>query len=155
MQTLYELASFKSFPKPKLLDRICIVLETPEDVLFPKSLMAFRLLKQPEPAILSLTQLQKAKFLALEASSIEEEVEHKVDNAFLHEEILRLLDSLKSREAEVLRFRFGLEDGRSRTLEEVGRKLGITRARVYQIEAEAFRKLRHPTHSRKLVDFLG
>ena len=58
------------------------------------------------------------------------------------------------REARVLQLRFGLEDGRSRTLEAVGREFGVTRERIRQIEAKALRKLRHPTRSRKLKDFL-
>ena len=58
------------------------------------------------------------------------------------------------RERRVLQLRFGLEDGRSRTLEEVGRDFGVTRERIRQIEAKALRKLRHPSRSRKLRDFL-
>jgi RNA polymerase primary sigma factor len=61
---------------------------------------------------------------------------------------------LTDRECRVLQLRFGLEDGRSRTLEEVGREFGVTRERIRQIEAKALRKLRHPTRSRKLRDFL-
>jgi len=72
----------------------------------------------------------------------------------LHEQIEEMLDALSDREREVLRFRFGLEDGRSYTLEEVGRKFGVTRERIRQIEAKALRKLRHPSRSKKLRDFL-
>ena len=64
------------------------------------------------------------------------------------------LDSLTQREQEVLRLRFGLDDGRSRTLEEVGREFRVTRERIRQIEAKALRKLRHPSRSRRLKDYL-
>ncbi|MDR2523182.1 MAG: RNA polymerase sigma factor RpoD [Synergistaceae bacterium] len=72
----------------------------------------------------------------------------------LHEQIEDMLAALSTREREVLHFRFGLEDGHSYTLEEVGRKFGVTRERIRQIEAKALRKLRHPSRSRKLKDFL-
>ena len=62
--------------------------------------------------------------------------------------------SLTEREAKVLRLRFGLEDGRPRTLEEVGKEFDVTRERIRQIEAKALRKLRHPSRSKKLKDFL-
>ena len=65
-----------------------------------------------------------------------------------------MLASLTPRERKVLELRFGLEDGRSRTLEEVGREFNVTRERIRQIEAKALRKLRHPTRSRKLRDYL-
>lgn len=72
----------------------------------------------------------------------------------LREQIESMLDALSDREREVLYFRFGLEDGRSYTLEEVGKRFGVTRERIRQIEAKALRKLRHPSRSRKLRDFL-
>ena len=65
-----------------------------------------------------------------------------------------MLSSLTEREQEVLRLRFGLDDGESRTLEEVGEIFHVTRERIRQIEAKALRKLRHPSRSRKLKDFL-
>jgi RNA polymerase primary sigma factor len=73
---------------------------------------------------------------------------------FLKEQMKDTLNSLTTRERRVLTLRFGLEDGQSRTLEEVGRKFGVTRERIRQIEAKALRKLRHPTRSRKLKDYL-
>ena len=65
-----------------------------------------------------------------------------------------MLETLTPREKNVLRLRFGLEDGRSRTLEEVGQSFGVTRERIRQIEAKALRKLRHPSRSKVLRDFL-
>ena len=72
----------------------------------------------------------------------------------LKEQVAAVLDSLTGRERRVLQLRFGLEDGRARTLEEVGKEFNLTRERVRQIEAEALRKLRHPSRSRKLRDYL-
>jgi len=72
----------------------------------------------------------------------------------LKEQLEDVLETLTDREKKVLVLRFGLEDGRSRTLEEVGQKFGVTRERIRQIEAKALRKLRHPSRSRKLKDFL-
>jgi len=72
----------------------------------------------------------------------------------LKEQVDDVLFTLSEREARVLQLRFGLEDGRQRTLEEVGRDFGVTRERIRQIEAKALRKLRHPTRSKKLRDFL-
>ena len=72
----------------------------------------------------------------------------------LKEQVSEVLGTLTDRESRVLQLRFGLEDGRSRTLEEVGREFGVTRERIRQIEAKALRKLRHPSRSRKLKDFL-
>jgi len=72
----------------------------------------------------------------------------------LKEQLNEVLGTLTDREQEVLRLRFGLEDGRTRTLEEVGKEFNVTRERIRQIEAKALRKLRHPSRSRKLKDFL-
>ena len=75
-------------------------------------------------------------------------------HTLLRETLGDVLDSLTPREEKVLRLRFGLEDGRSRTLEEVGKEFNVTRERIRQIEAKALRKLRHPSRSKKLKDFL-
>jgi RNA polymerase primary sigma factor len=72
----------------------------------------------------------------------------------LKEQLGEVLHTLTDREEKVLRLRFGLEDGRSRTLEEVGREFRVTRERIRQIEAKALRKLRHPSRSKRVKDYL-
>ena len=75
-------------------------------------------------------------------------------HTLLKEQLSGVWKSLTPREEKVLRLRFGLEDGRPRTLEEVGKEFNVTRERIRQIEAKALRKLRHPSRSKKLRDFL-
>ena len=72
----------------------------------------------------------------------------------LKEQLEGVLDTLTDSEENVLRLRFGIDDGRTRTLEEVGKVFGVTRERIRQIEAKALRKLRHPSRSKQLKDFL-
>lgn len=74
--------------------------------------------------------------------------------SMLKEQLMEVLDTLSDREKKVLMLRFGLEDGRPRTLEEVGKEFNVTRERIRQIEAKALRKLRHPSRSKKLKDYL-
>ena len=74
--------------------------------------------------------------------------------ALLKEQLMEVLNTLTEREEKVLRLRFGLDDGRARTLEEVGKEFNVTRERIRQIEAKALRKLRHPSRSKKLKDYL-
>lgn len=88
----------------------------------------------------------------------DESVPGPVDQAsrqLLKEQMQDVLEGLSDRERKVLELRFGLQDGRTRTLEEVGQEFGVTRERIRQIEAKALRKLRHPIRSRKLRDYLG
>ena len=73
----------------------------------------------------------------------------------LKEQLVEVLSTLTPREEKVLKLRFGIEDGRTRTLEEVGKEFNVTRERIRQIEAKALRKLRHPSRSKKLKDFLN
>lgn len=80
--------------------------------------------------------------------------EQQAAHALLRGDLDEVLDSLSPREKRVLQLRFGLEDGKQRTLEEVGKEFGVTRERIRQIEAKAIRKLRHPTRAKKLKDYL-
>ena len=73
----------------------------------------------------------------------------------LKEQLMDVLKTLTPREEKVLKLRFGIEDGRTRTLEEVGREFNVTRERIRQIEAKALRKLRHPSRSKRLKDFIN
>ena len=73
----------------------------------------------------------------------------------LHEQLLSVIDTLTPREQQVIRERYGLIDGKSKTLEEVGREFSVTRERIRQIEAKALRKLKHPNRSKKLIDFIN
>lgn len=81
-------------------------------------------------------------------------IEEIVSEKFLREELERVLNTLTDREQTILRLRYGMDDGRERTLEEVGKYFNVTRERIRQIEAKALRKLRHPSRSRKLKDFI-
>ena len=81
--------------------------------------------------------------------------EEYATNEILKEEIKAVLETLQEREQEVLELRFGLIDGTSHTLEEVGKKFNVTRERIRQIEAKALRKLRHPSRAKKLKDFMS
>lgn len=74
--------------------------------------------------------------------------------SMLKEQLLDVLDTLTDREKKVLMLRFGIEDGRARTLEEVGKEFSVTRERIRQIESKALKKLRHPSRSKKLKDYL-
>ena len=80
--------------------------------------------------------------------------EEAASSTLLSEQLKDVLETLTPREARVLKLRFGLDDGRMRTLEEVGKEFNVTRERIRQIEAKALRKLRHPSRSKKLKDYL-
>ena len=91
-------------------------------------------------------------FIPDEGATAPSEAASKV---MLKEQLNQVIDTLSEREAKVIRLRFGLEDGRSRTLEEVGQEFQVTRERIRQIEAKALRKLRHPNRSNKVKDYLN
>ena len=77
-----------------------------------------------------------------------------VASSLLKEQLIHVLDTLTPREEKVLRLRYGIDDGKPRTLEEVGKEFNVTRERIRQIEAKALRKLRHPSRSKKLKEFI-
>lgn len=79
----------------------------------------------------------------------------KAETRMLKEHLLEVLSTLTPRENEVIRKRYGLDDARPKTLEEVGREFNVTRERIRQIEAKALRKLRHPNRTKKLKDYIG
>ncbi len=118
---------------------------------------AARVLELPEGLGLDLADAL-AGDLELLADFIQDQETVSPDDAasyqLLRERIVEVLSELSNRERDVLRMRFGLDDGYPRTLEEVGRHFQVTRERIRQIEAKALRKLRHPSRSRKLKAFL-
>lgn len=89
------------------------------------------------------------------ADDDKQEPQEAASYSLLREQLGEVMETLSEREYKVLSLRFGLEDGRPRTLEEVGREFNVTRERIRQIEAKALRKLRHPSRSKKLKDFLN
>jgi RNA polymerase primary sigma factor len=90
----------------------------------------------------------------IEDESIPEPVD-AASKQLLREQVRNVLEFLSDRERQVLEMRFGLKDGKDHTLEEVGREFGVTRERIRQIEAKALRKLRHPSRSKMLRDYLS
>lgn len=137
-------------------------LEASPEYLFPESLLGIireGIIPQKRVAHFGDEHLSRLiesrKLLMLEkGKQLEKDMLHIVDISLLKEPIEEVLKKLSLREQQVLRLRFGLQDGRSRTLEEVGGEINFTPERIRQIEAKALRKLRHPSRRRKLKDYL-
>ena len=157
--------NFRHYPKPRVAQAIADVLGVGVEVLFPAWLQEFK--RVQAPSILTDAHYSLEEALALgqidpDTMCVESEAmpfmlpspEGEVDRRNLRETVAEVLDSLPPKERRVLSRRFGLEDGRSRTLEEVGQELGVTRERIRELEAKALRMLRHPRQSRRLKDFL-
>jgi len=160
--TISQIETLRYFPKRNQAERIAEVLGQTIESLFPEWLKEFKLKELPkaiEDRCISLEEAIKRHLIAPELlletnigwGETPEDIEKRVGLGRLIPEVL---ETLTPRERKVIELRFGLDDGGSRTLAEVGGEFNITRDRIRQIEAKALRKLRHPIRSRKLKDFL-
>lgn len=157
--------TLRAIPSQQVMDEICSALGLSQDYLFPQSLIeaireglfGHRVAELEEKQIIRLTEGRRAGLLppGLTKDEALEALERDVDNEILKKNISDILETLEPRQKEVLELRFGLKDGHSLTLEEVGRELNVTQERIRQIEARALRKLRHPSRSRRLKDYLA
>jgi len=155
---LRDIENLRVIPTNDEMVKIACILEKPIDYLFPEELMSAvrvgvfsrRKVDLSTPEIISLTEAQRLR-LSYDGETV---LIDKVSRVLLAEEIKEVLTTLHPREARVLELRFGLKDGQSRTCEEVGKKFNVGRERIRQIEAKALRKLRNPSRSRKLKDYL-
>ena len=165
-----QAAEYLTTPEPDLAEHLTLwdaVLQLPEPMRAAVTLFYYEDCSVAETAqILKISQ----EPVSLETPIGEEEDSHLGDFipdedasepaeaasfTLLKEQLVEVLSTLTPREEKVLKLRFGIEDGRTRTLEEVGKEFNVTRERIRQIEAKALRKLRHPSRSKKLKDFLN
>ncbi len=156
---LHFIETMKVVPREDEMVKIACVLEKPIDYLFPEHLLSAieagvfsrRKVELPERDILFLTEHRQHCLLS---DGGIEAVEEEVDKQRLAEEIAGVVKTLKPKEQRVIKLRFGLEDGISRTQKNVGMGLGLTGGRIQQIEYKALRKLRQPSRSRILKSYL-
>ena len=144
--------AFRAYPSEDWQLRLSVRLGVPADDLFPTEIEHVRVRRQPVPRELSLKEFRELSnsWLLRESVTLDEGME----SAELLDGISKALATLTPREQYVLRARYGFGDGRSRTLGEVGKEFGVGKERIHQIEAKALRKLRHPSRSRALRDFI-
>lgn len=155
---LRDIENLRVIPTEEEVVKIACILEKPIDYLFPEELMSAvrvgvfsrRKVELDTPEVISLTEAQRLRLTYDGETTLIDEV----SKTLLHEQIEAVLDTLTPREKRVLELRFGLEDRQRRTLEEVGKEFNVTRDRIRQIELKALRKLRHPSRSRYLKDYL-
>ncbi|MBW1732213.1 MAG: hypothetical protein JRJ75_15250 [Deltaproteobacteria bacterium] len=153
-----EIERLRRLPREEDKAKIAASLEKPIDYLFPDVLMKAieegvfqrRDAALAEPEIISLTEARRLRL----TYDGEAEIIKQIEGHLLSEQIDSVLDTLSPREAEILRLRFGLKDGHSRTMEEVGWIFNLTKARIGQIETKALRKLRYPARTQLLKDYL-
>jgi DNA-directed RNA polymerase sigma subunit (sigma70/sigma32) len=157
---LLAIENLKVIPKEEELVKIACHLEKPIDYLFPEELMTAvearvfsrRKVELSAPEVMSLIEAQDLRLLTEGGL---DEIDQKVDHEILAEKMALVLRTLKPKEQIVLRLRYGLNGGEPRTLREVGGELHLAGSRIGQIEGRALRRLRHPSRSRKLMDFVG
>lgn len=155
---LQHIENLKILPTEDDMIKMACVLEKPIDYLFPEELLAAikvgvfsrRKAELAGPQILSLAEARCSQLTYDGETLLIEEA----NRTLLPAQIEKVLNTLLPREKRVLELRFGLKDGQSRTHEEVGKEFAVTRERIRQIEVKALRRLRHPSRSRMLKDYL-
>lgn len=148
--------NLRTFPRPAIQEKIAEALRVPAESIFPPWLKEFKLKAVPaaiEERSISLTETISLKLIRPEMLMIEGP-EEEAERSALKDQINEELKTLKPRERKVLELRFGLGDEEPMTLEKIGREMGVTSARIRQIEVRALKKLRRPARSRKLKEFL-
>jgi len=157
-QKLSHIENLKFVPSEEDMTKVAAYLGASIDYLFPQVLMraieegvfSRRDAQLAEPEIISLAEAARLQL----TYDGETEIIDEIDRHLLSQRINEVLATLDPRERKVLELRFGLKDGQSRILEEVGEEFGLTRERIRQIESKALRKLRHPSRARLLKAFL-
>jgi len=155
-----HIETLRAVPSENAMDEISDALDLPREHLFPETLLdaireglfGHRVAELEEAHIIRLTEARRARLLPI--GMTEDEALEAVNRSLLKKKLPEILAELAPREQRVLELRFVLNDGRSRTLQEVGKEFHVTGDRIRQIEAKALRKLRHPVRARQLQDFL-
>jgi RNA polymerase sigma factor (sigma-70 family) len=153
IQRFQAIEQIKSFPRETEAYAIADFFSIDPIGLFPKwSLPAYKV-KRPQDRAFEVQRiaLTSPEILQLEASN---DTEEEIDKELLKENLETVLDTLTIREKRILKLRFGLDNGKPQTLEEVGKEFGVSRGRIRQIEANALRKLKHPTRRCLLQSFI-
>jgi len=159
---IQKIESLHIIPSEEDVVRLSAALGVPGDVLFPEDLIEaikvgvfHKSRRRARLTVPHVRQIADAKrFMMLSAPPAEDDVIDGVCNDELRQDLLKVLKELHPKEQKVIDLRFGLTDGVSRTLDEVGLVFGVTRERIRNIEAKALRSLRHPSRSRGLKDYL-
>jgi len=159
--TVGHVETLRIIPSENIMDEFASFFNVDRDYLFPDELIEAmregvfdqRVVDLQEKHLVRLTEARMEGLLP-QGITEEEAIDAMDRELFLKKGLSEVLKTLTPREQRVLELRFGLEDGRSRTLEEVGKEFNVGRGRIQQIEAKALRRLRHPSRSRRLKDYL-